>query len=387
MCQTVKLQNSPKGYITAAEHASSQNLLLIGTILGELYVYSTGQIETEESKVLQTYQLHQPILSIAFFEELCFILHPCSVSTLELCALSSRVGLASIEMKNRAQDTFQMLKVNEDLNILVTVTSHGLITLYNLPDLIVLDESDVGCKIQVFDLYLYYLVVATDQLSNRIFDVSAKKLIELKTQDSGFKYPVTTDLKILHTIENVFQPPHHLIYAQSGLEGKVSVVTTKVELQTDPTVTLNTAAKSAPISESITNPSGIAILSDPQRFIFRAHRTTLSDSKVLISPIYSLNMVGDNLITSGYGGGSNNNETRNQASIEGSLCFWDIEKRRRLKLCKGFPQSIVKTVSWDTSDQHIVVCCCSDDTFKNMAPGDTFSPRESSIVIMVLSKE
>jgi hypothetical protein len=260
-----------------------------------------------------------------------------------------------------------MLKINENLNYLIIATSNGILKLYNLPDLIILDKINLNCKIQVFDIYLSYLIIATNNGINKIIDLSNKKLIELKIQDSGFKYPITTDLKIFNTINNINDLPHELIYAQTGLEGKVSIVTNKIESQTEPTVTINTAAKSAPISKScIENLSGIIINNnEPKRFIFRAHRSNLNDNKIIIGPIYSLNIIDKLLITAGYGGDSS-------GSIEGSFCFWDINKKRRIKLCKGFPLSIVKTETWETIDinnnktTRILVCGCSDDSFKNM---------------------
>lgn len=360
------------------------DLLLVGTILGELYVYDASKLNSNESSaasLLITKQFNQPIISIGHFDHTVFILHPyvVSFSNIDTNARTNFTQCNELTVDNNC--TFQMMKINDNLNYLIVSTNNGTLTLYNLPDLTILDQVNIDSKIQVFDIYLTYLVVSTDKGINRIFDLSCKRIVELKCQESGFKFPITTDLKMFDTINDVTNLPHELKYAQTGLEGKVSIVTTKIESQTEPTVTINTAAKSAPISLSCshTNPSGIVIPNEPEKFIFRAHRSKLNDDTMLIGPIYSLNVVGDNyLITAGYGGDSN-------GSIEGSISVWDVDHKKRVRFFKGFPKTIVQTESWTGANGHLlVVCACSDDSFKNMTAGSDFTPTSSMLFVVVM---
>lgn len=352
------LPNPPNSFITALEFTYNGKLL-VGSISGELVVY-----DTIFSKEPRNWQFKYPILSIVCFENLIYVLHPNCISftdNIDLINSNSFNELnLHLNLMDENDDNFQKFKINEDLNILIIATLKGYLMMYNLPDLIKIDLIKIDSKIQTFDLYLNYLIIATSKGENQIFDLSSKNFINLTIQESGFKYPITTDLKIIDNIKNLIDFPHFITYAQSGIEGKVSIITTKIDSQTEPTVTINTAAKSAPISNSSTNPSGLIISEDPNKFIFKAHRTTLNDNNILVAPIYSLNTIDKYLITTGYGGNNNNN---NNNSIEGSLCLWDINLKKRIKICRGFPLSVVKTAIWKNK---FIVCGCSCDKFKNM---------------------
>lgn len=360
---------------------------------GELFAYNTDGFGDGLGKgpIWKSY-FGQPVLQICCYESTIFILHPFSVSVGQINTGSAEPPCFEIsgevkQLSSVNQCIYQMMKMSEITNTLIIATSNGRLTMYNLPDLNIYDEINLEHKIQTFDMMLNYLVVSTNNRENEIFDTSCRKFIHLKKQSSGFKYPITTAIKILNSTTDMNDLPHDLIFAQAGLEGKVSIVTTTIESQTEPTVTPNTAARSAPISSSVTNPSGIYIPHDEKKFIFRAHRSTLSDNNILVGPIYSLSMVNGYLVTSGYGG-----DNKQGGKVEGSVCFWDINHKRRVKLCRGFPHSVVQTCSWNTeSGKSILVCGCSDDSFKNMpVPAESSSfvhtVPPSSIVVMVLGE-
>lgn len=387
------MKNAPKGFITALQKLGHSDTLLAGSILGELCVYHS----IDDQSIPVFHQFEFPVLEITLLGDSVFILHPNNVSVCENVLFQQPtfkiiIDIADLVGKYKDIGIFQRLKINEISNVLLLGSSKGHLFMYSLPDLTLIDYLNLedSVKIQAMDIYQNYLVIATNK-NNQIFDISCKKFIKLTVQESGFKYPITTDLKIFEN--NLNNLPHNLIYAQSGIEGKVSVINTQMESQTDPTVTINTAAKSAPISLTCTdsNPSGIAIVNQPEKFVFRAHRTTLADNNVLIGPIYSLNIIKDYLITTGYGGSSNNNHANARNGIDGCICLWDVEKKRRIKQCKGFPLSVVKTAVVKSASpfEEIVVCGCSSDIYKNMpvpsaSENGRIEPAESSLVVMIL---
>lgn len=358
--------------------------MMITSILGELTIYGTKMIaEIDNLEPTYSISLGKSIVCSQFYENYILVGHPNNIAIYEI---SRGANINILLFQNiECMQVIQMMKVNEDLNILIVGSSSGHMTIYNLPDLTILDTLQLkDCKIQTFDNYCNYVIVATNK-GTQIFDVSSKSIYWLKEIESGFMYPITIDLKILNSETSSLKDlPHRLVFAQTGIEGKVSVIKVVVESQAEPTVTINTAAMHAPISNSCTNPSGLMINQSESRFIFRAHRTTLGEGNVLIGPIYSLALVNGFLVTCGYGG---NQKSDLHGSVEGSICFWDTEKKKRLKLLKGFPQSIVCAQSWITDEQQeILVCGCSDDSFKNMTPemAKDYTMQSSSVVVVIL---
>lgn len=378
------MRDAPSGYITSIQRSPSADLLLITSISGELCLYDTSIIGKEDSLgPIHGIRLGKPIICCEFYENYIIVGHPEGIAIYEIIC-NNEIELILFKYTECPQ-VVQMIKVNEDLNILIVGSSSGQMTIYNLPDMAILDILQMkDCKIQTFDNHGNYVVVATNK-GVLILDISSKSMHILKEVESGFMYPITIDIKILNTeTSSLKELPHNLTFAQTGIEGKVSVIKVIVESQAEPTVTINTAAMHAPISNSCTNPSGLMINHLESRFIFRAHRTTLNEGNVLIGPIYSLALINGYLVTCGYGG---NQKSGSSSSVEGSICFWDIEKKKRLKLLKGFPQSIVCAQSWVTEDkQEILVCGCSDDSFKNMTfeMAKDYTVQPSSVVVVIL---
>lgn len=366
------MRDPPKGFITAVEHASSQGLLAVASIAGEVCIYATGET-LEETTTPWRRQFGAPVVAVACFEDTVLVVQPKTVTAVTATPVGKTVvvdadGVERVVRLDLAEEdeenVYLVAKVGDDANVLVLGTSNGTVTLCNVPDLAPMDTVVLPAKVQCLDVHGHYLVVATAAGENAVFDLSCRKLVRLATQDAGFKYPVCTDVHILPTVPlDASVLPHTLVYAQAGLEGKVSVVSTRIEAQTEPTVTVTTAATMAPVSASCTNSSGLVVAStEPQRFIFKAHRSKLSDDTVLVRPVYSLNSVGPYLLTSGYGGDNGHGKI----SIEGSICLWDVAAKKRVKMCRGLPLTVVRTAVWHSAGVHHVVCGCSDDVYKNM---------------------
>jgi hypothetical protein len=398
---SVALADAPRGVITALAHSTADKRLYVATIAGRVHVYNVANISDSSSLIpLFKWHVDNLIVSVALYEHLVILVHPNSVS---VASVDEEVESSSFQCQCRqlpqcetsqsSEGVYIGATVVQYMSVILIASANGELRMYNLPDFSLLDiyTSTARSSIQTFDAYLNYVVVALSNGTNVILDISTRKFYHLQTQESGFKYPITTSLKIMHTIQpsQAHDFPYNLVYAQAGIEGKVSVVTTRVETQTEPTVTITTAALSAPVSSSIAdnNPSGIVVASaEPSKFIFRAHRTTLRDGNVLVGPIYSLATIDGYLVTTGYGGNGKSVDTTGGGggggSTEGSVCFWDVEAKRRVKLCRGFSGSVVATTVWDG----VVACASSYDGWKNRPTekDDTIDAEESGVVLLVL---
>ena len=373
----VNLTDPPKGFITAVEHSSTLDVLVVASVLGEVCVYADPAGRPLEGATLPwRRRFADPVVAVVCLEETVLVVHPRTVSAVKI-APASPTGdydvrpVPSLALAPAETGVYLHARADEAGGVLVLGTSSGTLALHSVPDMAVLDTAALGAKLQRFDVCAGYVVVALGSGANRLLDVSCRRLVALATQDAGFKYPVTTDLRILApAADDVAPPPHRLVYAQAGLEGKVAVVTTEIEPQTEPTVTVTTAATTAPVSSSCTNPAGLVVAgAAPQRFIFKAHRSRLSASTVLVRPVYSLGTVGRYLLTSGYGGGEGPEEAAGNGGkigTGGSICLWDVASKKRVKLCRGLPFNVVRTASWRRAGIEHVVCGCSDDIYKNM---------------------
>lgn len=382
----MNLTDPPKGFITAVEHSSTLDVLVVASVLGEVCVYADPAGRPLEGATLPwRRRFADPVVAVVCLEETVLVVHPRTVSAVKI-APASPTGdydvrpVPSLALAPAETGVYLHARADEAGGVLVLGTSSGTLALHSVPDMAVLDTAALGAKLQRFDVCAGYVVAALGSGENRLLDVSCRRLVPLATQQAGFKYPVTTDLRILApAADSVVQPPHRLVYAQAGLEGKVAVLTTEIEPQTEPTVTVTTAATTAPVSSSCTNPAGIVVAgAAPQRFIFKAHRSRLSASTVLVRPVYSLGTVGRYLLTAGYGGGEAGGEdgagadagAARKISTGGSICLWDVASKKRVKLCRGLPFNVVRTASWRRAGVEHVVCGCSDDVYKNMpVPG------------------
>ncbi|KAG0686625.1 hypothetical protein C6P40_003675, partial [Pichia californica] len=284
---TTPLPFPPSSFITALEH--NKGSLYVGSIAGEFRIYKNISSKSTSNSISNEnpyqWKFDKPILGIVFFENKIFILHPNNITLYDNDNNNDNKIFNTLEKFNLKDNekSYQCIKINQESNILILGINDGTILMYNLPDLIIIDKYDISNdlnnsnKLQNFDLFNYFLIISISNGSNILFDISNKNFFKLGIQDSGFKYPITTDLKFLNNESNFNDiPPYELIYAQSGIEGKISVIKLKIELQTDPTVTINTAAKIAPISSCI-NPSGLIINKEnTEKFIFKAHRSKLN---------------------------------------------------------------------------------------------------------------
>lgn len=388
------MTDPPKGFITAVEHSSTLGALVVASVLGEVCIYADLPGRPLGGATLPwRRRFAEPVVAVVCLEEKMLVVHPRTVTAVSPAAADAPGGggpggaaaydvrpVPSLALGPAEAGMYVHARGDDAGGVLVLGTSAGTLALHSVPDLAALDTAALGAKLQRFDVCAGYVVAALGSGENRLLDVSCRRLVPLATQQAGFKYPVTTDLRILApAADSVVQPPHRLVYAQAGLEGKVAVLTTEIEPQTEPTVTVTTAATTAPVSSSCTNPAGIVVAgAAPQRFIFKAHRSRLSASTVLVRPVYSLGTVGRYLLTAGYGGGEAGGEdgagadagAARKISTGGSICLWDVASKKRVKLCRGLPFNVVRTASWRRAGVEHVVCGCSDDVYKNMpVPG------------------
>lgn len=391
---SVPLPDPPRGVIAALAHSPAEHRLFVATVGGRVHVYNDVDDVRSITGPAIRWRGEDLIVGVLAYEQGFILVHPRGVSigsiddeTVQVKC--NRVKHCELEGEdgNAEEEVYISAVVVEYMSVLLVATSRSKLLMFNLPDFTPLDtfKFNDNQPIQAFDAYLNYVVVALSDSTNVVLDISTRKFYHLHKQHSGFKYPVTTSLKILETIPSsqIHDFPQDLVYAQAGIEGKVSVVTTRMELQTEPTVTITTAAMSAPISSSIANnnPSGIVVnggginnaAAEPPKFIFRAHRTTLADGNVLVGPIHSLNTVDGYLVTAG---------------SDASVCFWDVVAKRRVKMCRGFPASVVATVAWNG----VLACASASDAWKN-APADEqgfaaidVDEEETAVVLLLLGQ-